>query len=443
MMLYNNSLRPSTLFGIVPLLLAKPTISVDYVSEYNRVAKPAGYDANLNAAPHYERFFADLSELPEMLLAERGWAKWPGDLTTPEYEALEQWAVDNEAALENLKQAVRCPYWWTEFQSEDGSLEDIIHPPHVENQRRCTFALTALAQYHAHRGDAERAFETLVDLHTLGFHGTQKALLFEQLVGLGICERICKTVLSVLARTEVDGKVLDQIRRTFMPRIARVRAPRFTPGEMVFALDGIQRAFTNDGSGDGRLIPKQLYRMTNDAASCDPPLSYANAVWICLSHPSRRETVEAGQRLHETAEALTQRSPWQVLADETSYEDELANVAEGNYFYGVDCPSFARLITIGWRGRAMGQALVTVLAVLTYKAGNGHLPESLDELVGAGLLERVPMDPFSDGPLAYRVTGDEFTLYSVGEDFFDDGGESGGWDEFGTDRVFWPVAEGE
>lgn len=426
---------------IVPLLLAEPTISVDYVTEYNRVTRPAGYDPNLNAAPHYEKFFANFSDLPETLLAERRWAEWPGDLTSEEYEALEQWVAENETAMQYLKQAVRCPYWWTEFQSEDGSLEGIQCPSHLEDQRRCTFALTTLTQYYAHRGDTERAFETLADLYTIGFHATERATLLDQLAGLGICERTCKTALSVLARTEVDGKVFDHARRVFFSRIAQVRAPRFTRGEMVFSLDGIQRVFTNDGSGDGRLIPRRLYDLTKEAEPFYPLLSYAGAVWICLRHPSRQKMIEAGQRLHETAQLLTQRPPWQVFSDKTSYEYELANVVEGNYFYGVDCPSFARMITIGWRGKATGQALVTVLAVLTYKAEKGTLPESLEALVGEGLLEGVPMDPYSEGSLVYKVTGDDFTLYSVGENFFDDGGLPGVWDEVGTDRVFWPVDE--
>ena len=51
------------------------------------------------------------------------------------------------------------------------------------------------------------------------------------------------------------------------------------------------------------------------------------------------------------------------------------------------------------------------------------------------------MDPYSDEPLVYRVEGESFILYSVGEDFFDDGGIDVTWDQSqsGGDRVFWPV----
>jgi hypothetical protein len=58
------------------------------------------------------------------------------------------------------------------------------------------------------------------------------------------------------------------------------------------------------------------------------------------------------------------------------------------------------------------------------------------------------MDPFSDKPLVYRKTDDDFILYSAGYNFKDDGGEYGRnrsgeisrWMDNG-DTVFWPLHE--
>jgi hypothetical protein len=156
--------------------------------------------------------------------------------------------------------------------------------------------------------------------------------------------------------------------------------------EELYGYDSIQRSFTDDGNGDGRLIPARLYATT-------------------------------------------------------SYGEELQEMLEGNYYLRDGFTAIAQCIRLGWRGKADAHATVTMLAVLTYEAQKGRWPQSLEELVEEGLLERVPMDPYSDGPLVYRVTGEGFTLYSAGEDFLDDGGESGEWDQFGTDRVFWPVVQ--
>jgi hypothetical protein len=64
----------------------------------------------------------------------------------------------------------------------------------------------------------------------------------------------------------------------------------------------------------------------------------------------------------------------------------------------------------------------------------------------AGYIDALPADPYSNGPLVYKVIGDRFTLYSVGQDFRDDGGTPGTdrkgrrqmWDTKTGDVVFWP-----
>ena len=42
---------------IVLFLTAKPKVTVDYVAEYNKIARPQNYDPNDNAAPYYQKAF--------------------------------------------------------------------------------------------------------------------------------------------------------------------------------------------------------------------------------------------------------------------------------------------------------------------------------------------------------------------------------------------------
>ena len=61
-----------------------------------------------------------------------------------------------------------------------------------------------------------------------------------------------------------------------------------------------------------------------------------------------------------------------------------------------------------------------------------------------GLIKTIPIDPYTDKPLVYKVTEDNFILYSIGRNFTDDGGE---YTEFESwretqqdgDYIFWPV----
>ena len=61
------------------------------------------------------------------------------------------------------------------------------------------------------------------------------------------------------------------------------------------------------------------------------------------------------------------------------------------------------------------------LACKIYKNQAGHYPENLDALV-PGLLDSVPIDPFSGKPLIYRLQDGGVLIYSVGSNEKDEGG---------------------
>jgi hypothetical protein len=75
------------------------------------------------------------------------------------------------------------------------------------------------------------------------------------------------------------------------------------------------------------------------------------------------------------------------------------------------------------RRDAMLSLMRTDLAIRRYQQRHGNWPETLAAVV-PDELKAVPIDPFSEKPLVYRVAGDDFVLYSVGQDGVDDGGKS-------------------
>ena len=134
-------------------------------------------------------------------------------------------------------------------------------------------------------------------------------------------------------------------------------------------------------------------------------------------------------------------SPWQAKQKGLNFWEDLQKRTGENpvvRFCMFDVPRDARLRA---HCHAKTDALVTTLAVLRYRHDKGNLPKDLKELIAAGYLSQLPMDPYSNGPLVYRQTGKEFVLYSFNEDFDDEGGKHSrqGWDEEDGDYVFWPV----
>jgi hypothetical protein len=108
-------------------------------------------------------------------------------------------------------------------------------------------------------------------------------------------------------------------------------------------------------------------------------------------------------------------------------------------------PSLARSVVLYQRGAVERSAARIVLNAHAFKAKNGRWPRDLKEAT-ADEAPGVRKDPFSGKELVYRLEGDSFLLYSVGEDFKDDGGKraAGGkqWtrDE-ACDAILWPLKD--
>jgi len=75
---------------------------------------------------------------------------------------------------------------------------------------------------------------------------------------------------------------------------------------------------------------------------------------------------------------------------------------------------------------AGNRVAVVAIAVERYRLAHGTLPSSLDAL-RPEFLNELPVDPFTAGPLHYRVSPDGYRIYSAGPDRQDDGGDIGPW----------------
>lgn len=134
------------------------------------------------------------------------------------------------------------------------------------------------------------------------------------------------------------------------------------------------------------------------------PISYLDALRICVTHPGRLETTWLSEAYFAFAPDLAGQTPWELYTQDDTYEGQLKEVLDGNYYLRDGLAAIGQCIRVGWRLRVDAEATVTGLAVFLYKVEKNRLPESLRQLVDAGLLQNVPMDPYSGSPLVYRVT---------------------------------------
>lgn len=425
------------LLKILPLLIAKPTISVDHLAEYNKATKPADYDPNQNAAPYYDKAFEAFIELPDAIEELR--QAWPGEMNESELNTLKTWLSSNTEVLAHLKQAAQQPYCWIERNSTDNEIFN-IEITEIPNIRNVVWCLCSQAKLYALEGKVEQAFEQVIELYKMGSHYSGPITLVEQLVGIAICQLSFNAAYQILDRSDMNSDIMDVFQTKLEQQIHQAKPLNFSIGENIYSLDSGQRMFTDDGSGDGQLIPSKLYKLKKESPLL-PSISYVKAIMICLNHPGRRDTIQLQQKIYKNLDTLVKQTPCQLRQQGTSYDDQIQKMTEGNYLLTDATASMGRLCEIYQRKKTSGEALISTLGLLRYKIDNGIYPPALQELVESGYLKNIPADPYSDKPLMYKPIDDNFTLYSVGVDFKDNGGIPSDWgeDEEGGDKVFWPV----
>ncbi len=96
-------------------------------------------------------------------------------------------------------------------------------------------------------------------------------------------------------------------------------------------------------------------------------------------------------------------------------------VTPGDPLSQILYPSSERGRTTFARKPAWLRGSILSLAVRLYRVEHGAYPVSLDALV-PDYLEELLIDPFSSKPFVYSKAGDDFRLYSLGDDKDDDGG---------------------
>jgi len=427
-----------------PLIIGRPTVKVNYADWLTEFVR-ADRDAADNARPYYEKAIELYVEMPGWLIKSK--AKWPTDFNDVQLQSLVSWLEDNRKSLETLRMAAQRPYYWSRYQkSGEGQLVETLMPdvmkslPGYKNLAR---AMRWQIQLQAYNGDVDSALRDCSVLQKFGNHLHGQGLLIEQLVGVAIEAIPLNEISSILKNTDVSTDALRAIQEELAKQVEKRKPIISLEAEKVFWYDQIQRGFTDDGQGDGRLLKQGLPYVVQDIK---------DFLWrlFTFRYPSRQEFIATIDEYFEQVDRLFEETPWDLYNKDTDEDEWNQILNQASLMLKILGPAHKRVSQIAWRLETHRIGLLTLLAIMQYQKNEGRYPENLSELVSTGYMNYLPMDPFGGRPLVYRRTEHEFVLYSVGMDFKDDGGRLGlnsrgeprMWADDG-DWVFGPVPESE
>jgi hypothetical protein len=272
-----------------------------------------------------------------------------------------------------------------------------------------------------------------------------RATLVEQLVGMANFSIATDTVGRILADTPAvlsDDQLKDLAHRIAAWRNGN-KAIDFSGERMLFE-DVLQRAYTDDGHGDGRMTPSGMALLVayTDAApailrACDPTAkgdgltviaSRAMAPGLAFLVGRREENRELYNSILDEMIAAHQGPSWQWSRRAIDgNEDRLKATMSGitnkfrYYFVGLLLPALPAVFNAAEHHIQLQDAAEAVVALELWHRRHGQWPARLDELVPE-LLPAVPVDRLDGQPLRYLVRDGQPTLYSLGKDRRDGGG---------------------
>ena len=440
---------------LVWFLTGKPVVTVDYVAELNRIVRPVA-DESLNAAALYhkavELYKKSDDDISKLL------SKKYNEVTPKQKQLIEKWLESHNEALELVIAGSKKPYYWRKYETGEENTGEMMAVllPHLAEFRRLAYALRWRIWLSAEKGRYENAFSDIKSCYRFGKHiRNRDVFLVEQLVGMALERLATQTLRGILNEREMNSAILGALQQDFEQMIADENFTVSFKFEKLAMYDEIQRCFTQDRLGGGHLYLSRVTAL-GDVSPLEmdnrvlevifSPQNWPAAAHFLFMHPNKRQTRETADRYYAWAENNIRKTPAQIRAEGMALEEETTKMVEGNLLLQILTPAIGRICEIAHRNKIDVEAALTVIAILRYKQDVGDYPENLDELIEAGLLKALSVDPYSDEPLVYKRTDSDFVLYGFGPNFKDDGGTVAVVDgrprKWGTkeegDWVFWP-----
>ena len=312
----------------------------------------------------------------------------------------------------------------------DQSLLSILLP-HLNTFGMSIEVLRVDTRWALEQGDTERAVEDVAAMFGMARQVAEVPIVVTALAGAKFHRTACETVIESVEH--YPGQ-FDEPRLARLQQLVQqddVRSFFDWDGGVWLWRDLIQRIYTDDGHGDGRITPDGLAviraaeatyggsRVFATSTLTDLPVGIRQAAApISLATvATRREMMDKVNQLAGWAEEDLERPFYELPHSRT--DQELKRLPQKFTFLQrmFLSPDGARQ----WMqtSRVVQRSTALGLAAWRYKKLFGQFPGSSKDLTDQ-VLAMVPRDPFDGKPIRYLKTEDGFLIYSVGPDRDDD-----------------------
>jgi len=301
-----------------------------------------------------------------------------------------------------------------------------LEVPGTEDVRDLIRVMGTKVHFEAEAGRSQKAWDMIPTLLCFADGPRNEPSVGSQFTRTGMINYSCGTI-QILCETappddenysKIDGLLagMDDV----TPLVRAVDAERLLLGEWLFNLpdDELFEALRKNPWGMKDTEPGLPYRLTFRFMTFRPRFIADHAAYLQIMSKSAR-LLQSPYVPRESREYKEIES----LIGHNFVSDKLAPMVWGIQWFSSRTAATVRMTHAG-------------LALIRYKQAHGTWPQSLDALDLKNMT-----DPFSQQPLHYRVEGEGFVVYSVGEDQKDDGGIAEPVERHGGHDMVWRFPE--
>ncbi len=366
--------------------------------------------------------------------ADKRYSNLPEDISAPladiEYEYIGSWVRQNEDAWREFAVASRKSYCYRSYASDPNDDDESIlsvQLPHLLHLRNFAWLGSWRSRIDREQGRLRQSIESSLTIARAGRHWQGRGTITEQIIGVAMNARSCDEILRLAETKRLSVAELASLQEQLSQVYADCYPTMNMEGERLFVMDVIQHCFTDGGLGGGHLIPGRLSGYTDSPwfDQSEYPMLVPVRTAASIVHAGRDETVAVTRKLHDRQSRLSKMTPHEKHTSGIEMPAHMLYALPKHRFFLLRdlLPASSRAYELMYRSRMHYESTVTILALERWRLEKNEYPETLNDLIAAGFLKALPMDPYSDKPPIYRRANGDFILYSIGQNFEDDNGE--------------------
>ena len=324
----------------------------------------------------------------------------------------------------------------SENPEENPSLINMLLP-HLGRLRQFSNILYFDALLAARDGDTELVYQDLSAMLAMSRHPNHDGTLITDLVNIAMIANTTKAITQIIR--EHPGTLTREhlLALAHELTLCRPALDYSFEGEIMMFEDLLQRAYTDDSQGNGRITMKGMDILAKDSGAqydyfeiAQSPLRFATGPISLTVTPDRKTEYTRYHTMMDTIKKVAQAGP-ELMPLVSHQEQQLGDetkIIPGIQYSLVDIimPAVGSATSRSFMAHMDLDAAITMLAIEIYTLDHNQLPDSLVALTPT-YLPSLPQDLHNPGhPLNYKRTDTpdsvRYILYSIGSDADDDDG---------------------